>query len=163
MRKLSTERAQIIKHVLDLNFIKQGGRLKSVPLYGKLKQANDGYVYLDVSNNFINGIFPLIRDEGIEKPPYFQGKYQRIGAHVSVVSSEEADMFEDIEEIGEEFSFKLGSLKSVEPERWPDMDRVWFVQIESSELKQLRRKYGLPQKLNGHEFHITVACKRKGN
>lgn len=161
MRRLSTERVKLIKHVLDLDFIKQGGRLSKVPLYGTLKQASDGYVYLDVSNNFINGIFPLIKEDNIEKPPYFTGKYQRIGAHISVFRSEETDMLEDIEEIGEDFSFELGALKATNPEGWDEMERVWFVQVESKELCQLRRKYGLPQKLNGHEFHITVAVRRK--
>lgn len=161
MRKISTDRVKQIRHILDSDLLKIGGRLKTVPLYGKLKQANDGYVYVDVSNNFINGIFPLIRDPDAEKPPYFEAKYQKVGAHISVIKSEEAEMLEDIEEIGEEFAFKLGPLKSTEPEGWDDMDRVWFIQLEAPELEQLRKKYGLSKKLNGHEFHITVAVKRK--
>lgn len=161
MRKIATERIQIIRHVLDTDFLKIGGRLETVPLFGVLKQASDGYVYVDVSNNFIHGIFPLIKEKDIEKPPYFESKYQRVGAHISVMKSEEVEEIEEIEEIGEEFTFKLGGLKSVEPEGWDDVERVWFIQVESPELEQLRKKYGFSKKLNGHEFHITVAVKKK--
>ena len=55
----------------NTNVKKEASRLKKEKLVGKLKQTDDGFVFVDVSNNFIHGFFPLIDEEGIEKPPYF--------------------------------------------------------------------------------------------
>jgi len=40
------------------------------------------------------------------------------------------------------------------------MSRVWFLEVECKELEKLRKSYGLTNKLNGHEFHITVAIRK---
>ena len=66
----------------------------------------------------------------------------------------------EIKEVGKEFKFKLGELKTTDPEGWDAMDAVYFVDVVSEELKKLRKKYDLPEKLNGHEFHITVAVEK---
>jgi len=138
-------------------------RLVSVSLKGKLKQTNDGFVYLDISNNVINGIFSLIDEDDIEKPPYDLGKYNGLGAHISVMNQDEFKEPTEIKEIGRDFSFKLDKMHSTRPEGWDDMERVWFLSVQSPELEKLRKKYKLPKsyKGKGHDFHITIAVRKK--
>lgn len=148
-----------------MNWYKQAfkSRLISVPLRGTLKQTDDGFVYLNLSNDVIHGLFTLIDDEGIEKPPYDKGKYNGLGAHISVMNQDEFKEETEIKEIGKEFSFKLGKFYSTRPENWDEMDRVWFVSIISPELEKLRKKYGLPKTYQGkgHDFHITIGVRKK--
>jgi len=137
-------------------------RLRSVPLTGTLKQTKDGFVYLKIPNNVINGLFACIDEEDIQKPPYNIGKYKNTGAHISVMYSDELkEKNTEIKEIGENISFKLGKFYSTNPEGWAEMERVWFVTVESPELERLRKKYKLTKKLDSHEFHLTCAIRKK--
>jgi hypothetical protein len=138
-------------------------RLISVPLCGTLKCTDDGFYYLKISNDVIHGLFALIDEENIEKPPYDLGGYKDIGAHISVMSQDELDKDIDITDVGKEFSFKLGKFYSTKPENWDEMERVWFVSVISPELENLRKKYKLPKtyKGKGHDFHMTVAVRKK--
>jgi len=138
-------------------------KLKETLLKGKLKQDSEGFVFIDVDNNFIDGMYPLIDEEEIEKPPYF-GK-DGIGAHVSVISPDEIDEDNklDIKEIGDTINFKIKEVYSTNPDGWDEMSKVWFVSIDAPELGKLRKKYDLPEtyKNKNHDFHITIAIKRK--
>tara|TARA_Y100000310_G_scaffold344350_1_gene456663 strand:+ start:2139 stop:2711 length:573 start_codon:yes stop_codon:yes gene_type:complete len=136
---------------------------EDVALKGVLQQNDKGFVFLDISNDVIHGLFTLIDEENIEKPPYF-GKHKD-GAHVSVISPDETkEKLKDteIDEIGQEFHLKLKGFKSVNPEGWEEMERVWFVEFDAPELKKLRQKYGLPATYNGqgHEFHSSIAVRK---
>ena len=145
-----------------MNWYKLASRLISVPLKGTLKQTDEGFVYLNISNDVVHGLFKLIDEEGIEEPPYDRGKYKKIGAHISVINGDEIkDKDLDIKEIGEEFNFELGEFYSTKPDSWKEMERVWFVSVISPELEKLRESYGLSKKINSHEFHFTCAVRRK--
>lgn len=136
--------------------IKQAARKPElVTLKAKLEQADDGFVYLKIPDEVIDGIFELIKEDRKSKPP------SKKGAHVSVMYADELDEDQKIKEVGEEFEFTLGDVMTVEPEGWDSMERVWFVAIESPELESLRESYGLSKRLNGHDYHITVAVRRK--
>jgi hypothetical protein len=138
------------------------GKLSEVKLKGVLKQTKEGFVYIKLSNDVIHGLFTLIDEEGIEEPPYF-GKGE-IGAHISVISDEEAEEkeIEKIDELGEEFSFKMLGMKSVKPKGWKEMARVWFVEFEAPEIEKMRQKYGLPKSYKGtkNKWHVSVAIKK---
>lgn len=54
-------------------------KLKKEDLVGKLCQAPNGFVYINISNNFIHGFFPLINEDGVEKPPYFGKGKGKVG------------------------------------------------------------------------------------
>jgi hypothetical protein len=142
-------------------FLKIAGQeLKEVELFGILKQSKNGFVYLDISNNVIHGLFTMIDEEGIEKPPYFDK--DGVGCHISVISEEEIKD-KKIKEIGEKFKFKLDKMYSVKPDTWEEMERVWFISLKAPRLSDLRKKYDLPAtyKDKGEDFHISVAVKRK--
>jgi hypothetical protein len=133
-------------------------KLKEVKLVGTLKQADDGFVYLDINNKLIEGLFELIDNDEIVKTPYNQKQYNSIGAHVTVMYSDEVEKKGiKLKEVGKKFNFTLGELKSTKPQGWDGVDEVFFLQIYSEELENLRKKYGLSKKLDGHEYHITVA------
>ena len=135
---------------------------KEYALTGKLKQTKDGFVYVDVPDKIIDGFFDIIKNtEKVQRPPYFSKKFNNIGAHISVFDSEEVKENElEIKEVGEDIEFSVGDLYSVNPEGWEEMERVWFVGVESKELEKIRDRYGLSKKMKGHDFHITVGVRK---
>lgn len=143
--------------------IKIASRKKQVPLVGTLKKTKDNYVYLDISNNIINGLYSMLPEDKAQKPPYYNKKFNHVGAHVSVIYVDEYNdnNLEDIKEIGEEFEFKTGKIYSVNPEGWKEVSEVWFMDIDSPDLEKLRQKYNLPKFIKGHNFHISFAVKKK--
>ena len=145
-----------------MNWHKRANK-RTVPLTGTLRQSKDGFVYLEVSNDIIHGLFSILKDEEAVKPPYF-GE-DGIGAHISVIATSEIEKYklDKIEEIGKEFEFKFDKIKSVDPHGWHGIEHVWFIEVKAPSLRNLRKKYGLPgsYKNLGHKFHITFAVKHK--
>jgi hypothetical protein len=92
-----------------------------------------------------------------------------LNAHVTVLRPEDIEQIggaDRISERGNEYGWQLGQIHEVEPFGWPEMEKVWFVRVESPELEKLRKSYGLsalPTK-NGVElpFHATVGRRRRG-
>jgi len=141
--------------------IKEASKNKEIELVGTLRQKDDGFVYVKIDDNFIDGIFPLIDDVDIKKPPYFDK--DGIGAHISAITSDEIEDKEikEIKEIGKELSFTFKEVYSTNPQGWDEMNRVWFVAVDIPELVKIRKRYGLPETYEnkGHDFHITVAVR----
>ena len=159
---LSERENMIMKKAGWYGKVKTADRKKEVKLFGKLKQSPDGFTYLKVSNNIINGFFMSIKEEGAEKPPYDTKAMNNTGAHATVFYSDEVKEKKlDIKEIGQEFSFKVGKMYSVNPDGWKEMERVWFLEIFSPELENLRKKYGLSKLVGGHQYHLTIAVQKK--
>ena len=128
----------------------------NIPMMGVLdaSQKNGSYAVLNVPEDFVDSIYEAIKEDGMEKPDG--------GAHISVMTGEELDSIKPIEEDGNKYEFKITSIDSVEPFQWDEMERVWFVRCLSTQLEELRTKYGLTPLMNGgHNFHITVAVKPK--
>jgi len=142
-----------------MNWYKKAEKLQNVSLTGKLQQAPNGFVYLDLNDKLMEGLYSLIDEDGLLKPPYHQKKYNEVGTHVSVMYEDETEGL-DIKEVGKEFNFELGDFKKTNPEGWDEMKNVYFIQINSEELEDLRKKYDLSKKLNGHEFHVTIAVEK---
>lgn len=144
-----------------MNWYKIAEALKDVKLVGKLLQTKNGFTYLDIPDSVVNALFALIDNNKIQKPPYDLKKYNSIGAHISVFDDKEISKNKlEIKEIGREFNFSLGELKSTKPEGWDEVDRVYFLNVYSPELEKLREKYGLPKLIKDHEFHITIAIEK---
>lgn len=86
-------------------------------------------------------------------------------AHISVFTDDELEQLggpNKIKELGEQFKYTLGPLQKVTPEGQSDeLEKVWFVQVKSPELEELRKSYGLSALPHStHEFHITVAVRK---
>ena len=138
-------------------------KLKAVQLKGVLKQTKDNFVYIDISNNVINGLLPLLDYDNVKKPPYNLKSFNNVGAHISVIGIDEYNDndIEEIEELGEEFNFTFKDFKRTNPDGWDEMKQVYFVTVDAPELKKLRKKYKLPELANGHQFHITIGTEKK--
>lgn len=125
------------------------------PQTGVLVQKTDGYVYLKVDDDYIHKLFPMLglEGEGYKEPPYFRSK-EAPGAHISVIyEAEEVSP----EEVGKTYTFTLENIVIVKP-AWDTYYAV--IQVSAPELEALRAKYGLKPKLQGHEFHISIAKKK---
>lgn len=131
---------------------------------GVLKQKSNGYLYLEVSNDFIGEILPLIIAPGTIVPPHHYTTKTGIGAHISVMYEDEQinnDIWE-IAELGQEFIFSVMDLRTVKVSMNSKTRKLWMIAVHAPELQQLRMSYGLPPKLKGHDFHITVGSQVPG-
>ncbi len=133
---------------------------EALPLYGKLKVDDKGFVYLDLVNEYIYELLPFLETPGATTPPYFEANYNA-GAHVSVIlaSEEHTPLNPDLFE--EEIPFELTGCYFVEPENWLEMETVWFLTIDAPRLSEIRTTLGLSPKILDHEFHITIAVKKR--
>lgn len=142
-----------------------GDAVKSYSLSGRLYLAKSGWLLLSVPNNLIRGTFDALHEAGAEYPPPFKGSaaYQ---AHITVMRPEEVEQAggaDAITERGHQFHYTTGPLREVEPANWDGVSKVWYIEIGSPELEKLRKSYGLSAKPknNEHDFHITVAIRKK--
>ncbi|HSX26250.1 MAG TPA: hypothetical protein VLE89_04495 [Chlamydiales bacterium] len=128
---------------------------------GVLHRNKQGLVYLDIDNRFISSLIPYLKAYGLIRPPYFNLFASSEGAHIPVIPSREMffQYLTEIAEEGQEFSFEIEGLYSIEPTLWPEVEQVWFFKLKSPQLEKLRRRYFLPAIPGGHSFHIAVAIK----
>lgn len=118
---------------------------------GVLKQKENGFVYLDVSNDFIKEIVPLLEIPGEIRPRPTASR--SIGAHISVFHEQEAIT---PRELGCTFAFEVKEIRSFTLHTRDGLKKLWVIAVESPELEALRVSYGLSPKLKGYDFHITL-------
>jgi hypothetical protein len=123
---------------------------------GTLKKTPEGFVYVDVDDDYIRQLISFIQNDGFEEPPYFDGP-EGVGAHISVLSKEEGKDLE-IEELGQSIQFKVLGCQRVHPPQFKGVQEVYFITVEAPDLDLLRNRYELPKGL--YEFHITIGVKR---
>jgi hypothetical protein len=129
---------------------------ENLPQTGILRSSN-GFVYLDIDDNYIYELIPFIESAGFETPPYF-GKERLVGAHISVIFPNELENG-IIEECGKEFSFQLKNCITIKPEQFKGLVEFYFLIVEAPELNRLREKYDLAR--SEHNFHVTIGIKKK--
>lgn len=127
-------------------------KAKALLGYGTLKQKENGFVYLDVSNEFIKEILPLLDHEGELRPPPMASR--SVGAHISVFYEKENIV---PGELGSDFSFDVKEIRSFTLNTRDGLKKLWVMAVHSPELENLRKAYGCTPKLNGHDFHISLA------
>ena len=129
---------------------------ENLPRQGMLERGPDGYVYLKVDDAYVNNLFLLLKRAGLRKPSNFNSRSSPIKAHISVMYKNEGNSVGSIAELGQSFSFSPTKIVEVKS----NGKEYVILQVEAPELEALRKKYGLEEKLLGHEFHITLAQKR---
>src|SRR5579872_6171122 len=137
-------------------------RLSSLPCKGVVRQDNQGFVYLDISNAFID-LFLSELQEKAERPPYF-GDSGPFGAHIPLITAREwqrAFSWSKMQDLSKELSFTVTGCYAVVPEGWPEMEKVWIITVASQELEALRERCWLPAKLGNHLFHIVAGVQKK--
>jgi hypothetical protein len=129
-----------------------------IPSKGILKQKKNGYLYVEVSNDFIAFSLPLIDVPGQITPPHDYTSKKGIGAHISVIDEKEMKKIglEEIEELGLEFNFSILELRTVDVHSYQKTKKLWLLAVASAELENLRVKYGFSPFLKGHDYHITL-------
>lgn len=121
---------------------------------GKLAISSNNLVYLDIDDDFIHRLFPLLTIQDVKKPDYFGEK--SAGAHISVIYPEEENFKIEKADLGKEHEFIIKKLIAAEIGQ-----KIYYILlIESPTLLQLRRNYLLPDLLcfKGYSigFHITL-------
>lgn len=133
---------------------------ENLPLYGRLRVDERGFTYLDIENEYIYELLPFLETAGATNPPYFDAIYSA-GAHVSVILASEIHPPLNLEEFEEDIPFTITGCYSVEPENWLEMETIWFLTIDAPKLSMIRTNLGLSPKIQDHEFHITIAVKKR--
>lgn len=131
---------------------------EKLPEYGVLKQDKEGFVYVDLPNDYIYKLVGLIEEDGFVEPDYFEGD-GRVGAHISVVYASESERYNvgKIEEVGTTIYFRVNGCEIVQPRIDPEIDSYYLVTVDAPILAKIRKKYGLPP--HKYPFHITVGVK----
>jgi hypothetical protein len=68
-----------------------------------------------------------------------------------------------ITERGHDFGYTRGPVRTVSPHDWPEISKVWFIEVNSPDLEKLRKSYGLSPLPNSNEFkyHISFATRKR--
>lgn len=140
-----------------------GDAVKTDALSGRLYFSSSGWLLLSVPNALGQGAFDALDEAGAELPAGSNGRYN---AHITVMRPEEvaaAGGPDKITERGHSYRYSLGPVKEVVPDGQTELSKVWYIQVDSPELKELRRTYGLTPLPNDnkYDFHITFAQRKK--
>lgn len=135
-------------------------------LSGRLYLSKGGWLLLSVPNALGRGAFDALRVTGAELPTRdTNDPNAAYNAHVTVMSPDEIATFggpDKITERGHDFHYSLGAVKEVNPTTWDGVSKVWYITVDSPELRNLRKSYGLTPTRKGEDMHITFALKRTG-
>jgi hypothetical protein len=135
---------------------------------GRLYLAKSGWLLLSVPNAFVRGVFDALTAPGAELPtaglmnvPNVAGDV--LNAHISVMTAAEVEAIgaDKINERGHMFYYALGPVEEIPVHNVDGVSKVWAVQVKSPALAALRKSYGLSPYIKDHQFHITVAARRK--
>ncbi|KTC78412.1 hypothetical protein [Legionella brunensis] len=130
-------------------------KARSLPLSGRLTMSTDGLLYLDLSDDYIHTLYPLLKNyfADIVKPDYFGQK--SAGAHISVIYPEENKIINS-DELEKQHSFEILQAFAADLVN----KRYYVLAVSAPTLVELRNKYGLGPQLNfkSHwiDLHITV-------
>ncbi len=130
--------------------------IQGLPKMGKIKIIPGGFSYVDIDDNFIHQVYPLLDYPGAVKPDYFSEENNPIGAHISICYPEECIELDSSEE-NKLISFSIVGLFAADLAD----KRYIALKVEAADLLKIRRKYGLTNKLQLAGYlidpHITVA------
>ncbi len=130
------------------------------------------YVYLDLNDDFIFKLLPLLNLDNMVPPSYFPDSMDQnkafikkpIGAHISIIYDNEATTTDNIDIAleGQEFVFKVSTL--LQGNVFEDAV-TYALKIESPELLAIRKQYQLSDVLDYKGFklplHITIGHQLK--
>lgn len=134
----------------------------ALPKKGILRQDQEGFVYLELPDDFVTEIFPLVNDRECEAVPLHD--LEPSPAHIPVILPHEWAQrkgwgeLQDLEK--KTLSFEITRLSSLKPKRWPGVEKVYFLSLKSPELEKFRERCLLPSLIRGHAFHVAIAYKK---
>lgn len=131
-----------------------------VSLSGRLYVSGNSSLALSVPNALVRGAFDALGEPGTELPAI----NERIQAHILVMTPNELKSVggpDAIKERGHSFSYSLKETRSLASTAWPDISKIWYITVDSSDLRNLRRSYGLSPLLQDDDFRIVFAIRRR--
>lgn len=132
--------------------------LKDLSNRGKLA-VSDEIVFLDIDDEYIHRLFPLLKKLNVQKPDYFGEGL--IGAHITVIYPEENVQI-DRNEMGKEHHFSIKGVFSADI----NLKRYYVLMVKAPTLLELRTRYGLGDKLLFKDylidFHVTIGVELMG-
>ena len=152
--------SQINQAIPQLKLLQWVWKHKPV-LSAELKQDKNGFTYLDIPDEYVRSLFKYFEIDQAQLPPYFGRKMA--GAHVSILSSNEMKMKPGltIGELGKKFDFRIVDMRSLKPEGWKGVDKVYFLTLRCLEAESMRSGYGFsPEISEHHDFHLTFGMQK---
>ena len=131
----------------------------ALPLCGILKRSNH-FLYVDLDDDYIYKLAPLIQKEDFSPPPYF-GTPELVGAHISVAFPVEIENIAEVAGCGSKIIFtpkKCEIVRLTQPSSLlQNVEEIYLLVVEAPQLDQIREKYGLSEQY--YPFHITLGVK----
>ncbi len=130
--------------------------IENLPQEGRIKISANCFSYLDIDDNFIYQVYPLLDYPGVMKPDYFCASNNYIGAHISITYPEENTQLDPIES-DKSITFEVAGLY------YADLadTRYFVLKVDAPALIKIRKKYGLGDKMQLKDYtiepHITIA------
>ena len=125
---------------------------------GKLYGSKSGYLLVQVPNSLAIGAFYALPEVGLVLPSH-EGR--PFSAHITVMRPDELEGIgglDRINERGKDFAYSIEGGGSEPSQAGGPYSRYWFLTVQSAELAELRRTYGLPSS-PAKPFHITIAAR----
>lgn len=137
---------------------------------GKVK-AQDGqkpWAFVSVHSGLCSAAFDSLRSEGVECTPKYDNPHITFIRRDEVVELKKkfGDKWRGAVKEGQPVRFSLVRMVHLIPKGWDDVDRVWFLEVESPDLRSIRKGLGLtelPKSDDGKQdirFHITFAIRK---
>lgn len=122
--------------------------------HGTIEQTADGYTYVKVSDSYVTELMKQITPAKFENPRYDRQQVVH-GAHISLMYENEAKTISKLQELGQTVDFTpLGFYTVVINDK-----EYFMLAVDAPELSKIRQKYGLPEKIENHAFHITIGVR----
>lgn len=146
----------MLPKMVKLNIPEIIDNANKLSMLGTTQFSNNKLFYLNVDDNFIHQLFPLLNDKEIIKPNYFGEKSG--GAHVTIIYQDEHRNISP-KDLDQQHEFNIKDLVSA----LIGNKTYYVLLVESPSLLALRQKYNLPDLLcfKGYSigFHITIGVK----
>lgn len=134
----------------DLALLARASQLSTI---GRLACSKENLIYLDITDDYIDCLLPLITMSGVKKPKYFDG--EGIGAHISVIYPTEFIMPPTFTK-GEQHRFQITGFYSAEIEQ----KHYFVLGVSAPSLLAIRKLNGLSNELLFKNYrvdlHITI-------
>lgn len=136
----------------------------AVNFAGLLQATSTGQLMLSVPTSLVRGLHDALDEPGVSLPHAPTKTMARAGIVVMTPAELQRIGGPDVvTERGRSFRYMLGEIKDSLAKDWPGVSRCWHIEVNSPDLQQLRKTYGLHPLLEGvSNFSIVIGCRRTG-
>lgn len=118
---------------------------------GTLNQTLKGYTYLKIDNNYLHYLLPFIKPMGFIQPT------DKIGAHISIISTNESEKKSAGWIVKEQLTFTIKDFKIISDVCRKGVKRMAVLTVESAEFGNVRKSVGIyDDDDKPRHYHITI-------